>query len=101
MLNEIKLLNSNTELNRLASHADSYKLQEDSSLTSNETLSTSISTEGLYNGSISSGPGESTVIRRPLSDKTKVNAELEKDSKSKSDIVVEDVVGEESDQKNE
>jgi hypothetical protein len=101
MLNEIKLLNSNTELNRLASNVDSYKLQEDSSLTSNETLSTAISTEGLYNGSISSGSSESTVIRRPLSDKSKVNAELEKDSKSKSDIVVEDVVGEETDQKNE
>ena len=99
MLNEIKLLNSNTELNRLASHGDSYKLQEDSSLTTNETLSTAISTEGLSNGSISSGSGESTVIRRPLSDKSKVNAELEKESKS--DIVVEDVVGEESDQKNE
>lgn len=102
MLNEIKLLNSNTELNRLASHVDSYTFQEEPSLSSNDTLSTAILTDGI-NGSISSGSTESTestVVRRPLSDKSKANVALEKDPKLKNDIVVEDVGGE-SDQKNE
>ena len=87
-LGEIKLLNSNTELDRLASHVDSYSFQEESSLKSDDTLNTVSSTSNLI------GPptSEITVIKRPLSDKSSaIKESSQKDLKLKNDIVIEDV----------
>ena len=100
MLNEIKLLNSNTELDRLASHVDSYSFQEESSLKSDDTLNTVSSSKNLI-GPASPSTSEITVIKRPLSDKSSaVKESSQKDLKLKNDIVIEDVADAYS-QKNE
>jgi hypothetical protein len=83
MLNEIKLLNSNTELDRLAS--------QESSLKSDDTLNTVSSTNNLI-GPVTPPTSEITVMKRPLSDKSSaIKESSQKDLKLKNDIVIEDV----------
>ena len=65
MLSEIQILNSNTALNKFASHTDSFAFKED--LAKSEENSGKIITTNIA----STSNEETTLVKRPLSEKSK------------------------------
>ena len=86
MVNELKLLNSKMAEDKLASNVSSLDFKED------DAASAVISDKGSIATS-STKSSETTVIKRPLSDKTKPMLESKSDDreKTKNDIIIEDL----------